>query len=243
MFRFDKRIIYAIVAIIVVGILLRYMSNMSALLDLLISIPAVLIAITFHEFAHAFAAYKLGDDTAKIQGRMSLNPLKHLDPIGIAMLLFLGFGWGRPVEVDSRNFNRNISTKKANAIVAAAGPIANLLLAIIFSIVMVLLVKFQSAAILTNRAMYTLMKILNYTVSMNVGLGIFNLIPLPPLDGSKILSAFLPTKADMWFQNNEQIFYMIFILLWLTGIGSQICLSIHYRLVILVVKLFDYQFL
>ena len=93
-FSFDKRFIYIIIAIMVLSMVVQYISNPGALFGLLISIPGVLIAITFHEFAHAFAADKLGDDTARREGRLSLNPLDHLDPIGSLMLLFAGFGWG-----------------------------------------------------------------------------------------------------------------------------------------------------
>lgn len=221
-FSFDKRLLYIILGVCVFSMLVSYMSDMSALLSLLLSIPGVLLAITFHEYAHAFAAYKLGDDTAKLQGRMTLNPLKHMDPIGIVMLLFLGFGWGRPVQVDSRNFNRNISAKKAEAIVSVAGPVANFILAIIFSIITVLLIKFDVLVALSARAVLTIITILQSIIAINVGLGLFNLIPLPPLDGSKVLSAFLPYKVDMWFKNNEQIFYFVFLILWITGILGQI---------------------
>ena len=219
MFSFNnKRIIYIILIVCVATMLIGYMTNLSSLYRLLISIPAVLIAITFHEYAHALAAYKLGDETAKAQGRMTLNPIKHMDPVGILMLLFLGFGWGRPVQIDSRNFNRNISAKKAEAIVAVAGPIANFILAIVFSIITALLIKFNVFERMQYRASFTIIEILQSIVIINVGLGLFNLIPLPPLDGSKVLCAFLPYNVEMSFRNNEQIFYMVFMILWITGL-------------------------
>ena len=105
MFNFDKRVWYIVIAIIAIRFLLPYLTNTNALLSLLISLPAVLIAITFHEYAHAFAADKLGDDTPRQQGRLNLNPLSHIDPIGFIMLIFAGFGWGKPVQINPRNFN------------------------------------------------------------------------------------------------------------------------------------------
>lgn len=221
-FSFDKRLLYIFLGICVLSMIMGYLSSPIELLGLLYSIPGVLIAITFHEYAHAFAAYKLGDDTARLQGRMSLNPLKHMDPIGIVMLLFLGFGWGRPVQVNSRNFNRNISASKAEAIVSFAGPLANFILAIVFSIITVLIIKFDVLATCSVRAALTIMTILQSIIAVNVGLGLFNLIPLPPLDGSKILNHFLPYNAKIWFENNEQIFYIIFLVIWITGIAGSI---------------------
>lgn len=173
-----------------------YLSNPAEILSLLLSIPGVLIAITFHEYAHAYAAYKLGDDTAKLQGRLSLNPLKHMDPIGIIMLLFLGFGWGRPVQIDSRNFNRNISLSKAEAIVSIAGPLANFILAILFSIITIIVIKFELLAACSVRAALTILTILQSIIAINIGLGLFNLIPLPPLDGSKVLMHFYHIKQE-----------------------------------------------
>ena len=110
-FSFDKRIIYIIIAIMVV-------------------------AITFHEFAHGFAAYKLGDNTAKNEGRLSLNPLDHLDPIGTLMLVFAGFGWGKPVHVNPINYTRKISMEKGEAIVSVAGPLTNIILAFILALIL-----------------------------------------------------------------------------------------------------------
>ena len=222
MFYFDKRILYIFLGICVLSMFVGYASNPGKILALLLSIPGVLIAITFHEYAHAWTAYKLGDDTAKSQGRLSLNPLKHMDPIGIVMLLFLGFGWGRPVEIDSRNFNRNISVRKAEAIVSIAGPLANFILAIVFSAIYGALIKFNALTSMDTRTALTIITILQSIISINIGLGVFNLIPLPPLDGSKIIMPFLPYKAKEWFTNNEQLFSLVFVVLWITGIAGTI---------------------
>ena len=134
-FSFDKRIIYVVIAIMVLTTVAQYVTNPNALLGLLVSIPGVLIAITFHEFAHGFVAYKLGDNTAKNEGRLTLNPFAHIDPIGLLMLLFAGFGWGKPVQVNPRNYTRKMSMEKADALVSAAGPIMNFILAIIFTLI------------------------------------------------------------------------------------------------------------
>ena len=242
MFYFDKRILYIFLGICVLSMFVGYASNPGQILALILSIPGVLIAITFHEYAHAWSAYKLGDDTAKSQGRLSLNPLKHMDPIGIVMLLFLGFGWGRPVEIDSRNFNRNISVRKAEAIVSIAGPLANFILAIVFSAIYGALIKFNALTSMDTRTALTIITILQSIISINIGLGVFNLIPLPPLDGSKVLSYFLPYNARNWFENNQQIFYIIFLIIWITGIAGTIIspaiTSIYYGLMKLVSLVF-----
>ena len=132
---FDKRTLYIIMAIMVLWGLSSYLTNVNALLGLLYTIPGVLIAITFHEFAHAKVADMLGDDTPRREGRISLNPLAHIDPIGFIMLLFAGFGWGKPVNVNPRNYNRDITVEKADAIVSIAGPAMNMILAIGFTVI------------------------------------------------------------------------------------------------------------
>lgn len=218
----NKKIFYIFIAVFVGITLLNYMSNLNALKGLLLSIPGVLIAITFHEYAHAFAAYKLGDETAKSQGRMTLNPLDHMDPLGMILLVFFGFGWGKPVQVNYRNLNRNISAKKAEAIIAFAGPLANFILAIVFACITTMLVKFNVLANANYNIIESIYGFLQGTVLVNIGLGVFNLIPLPPLDGSKVLSAFLPNKVDMWFKNNEYYAYILFIIIWITGIAGAI---------------------
>ena len=221
-FSFDKRIIYMILGIMVLSMVVQYLANPGMLFSLLISVPGVLIAITFHEFAHAFVADRLGDDTARREGRLSLNPFDHLDPIGTVLLLFAGFGWGKPVHVNPRNYTRKMSMEKGEALVSIAGPVMNFLLAIIFAIVYYGIYKFADASFLMSTMGGIIMSLIASTVSINVGLGLFNLIPLPPLDGSKVIMPFLPYNAKQWFINNEQIFYIIFIFLWISGLAGRI---------------------
>ena len=221
-FGFDKRILYAILAIMLIWGLAGYLTDVNALLGLLYSIPGVLVAITFHEFAHAKTADILGDDTPRMEGRISLNPLAHIDPIGFIMLLFAGFGWGKPVNVNPRNYNRDISVEKADAIVSIAGPLTNFILAIIFMVIYFAMYKTLGQNILTSNIMLILMRMITSIIAINIGLGIFNLIPLPPLDGSKVIKPFLPYNAKRWFEDNEKIFYMVFIVLWITGLAGNI---------------------
>lgn len=215
-FSFDKRIIYLILGIFLIKSLID--GGQSNMLALLLTLPGIFIAITFHEFAHAYVAYKLGDQTPKMQGRINLNPLKHIDPIGFVFLIIAGFGWGKPVQIDSRNFNGKYSISKAEAIVSAAGPIANFIMAfvfiIIFHIMQVLIIK---GIVPISQTVYIIIAIIESTAFINVALGIFNLIPLPPLDGSKILMHFLPGKSKQWFYNNQTIFYIIFLAIFITG--------------------------
>ena len=221
-FSFDKRMFYIIIAVLVLGALMRYAANPDLLFTLLLSVPGVLIAITFHEFAHAFAADKLGDDTARREGRLSLNPFDHLDPIGSLMLLFAGFGWGKPVHVNPRNYTRKMSMEKGEAIVSIAGPLMNFLLAIIFTLIYCAIFKFAGADFILSTEGDIIRRIVGAIISINIGLGVFNLIPLPPLDGSKVIMPFLPYKAKNWFINNESLFYIIFVVIWITGIAGYI---------------------
>lgn len=219
---FDKRTIYILLAIMVVVGLVENLNSTNAILAMLFTIPGVLIAITFHEFAHAIVADKLGDDTPRSEGRISLNPLTHIDPIGFVMLLFAGFGWGKPVHVNPRNYNRTMSMDKADAIVSVAGPAMNFILAIAFAIIYFSIYKFAGNAIYLSQAGSIIMQMIIYTITINIGLGVFNLIPLPPLDGSKIIKPLLSYNAKTWFESNEKIFYAIFIILWITNIAGMI---------------------
>ena len=236
-FNFDKRIIYAIIIIMVVWGLFSYIRNTSQILGLLYSIPGVLIAITFHEFAHAKVADKLGDDTPRIEGRLSLNPLAHIDPVGFIMLIFSGFGWGKPVNVNPRNYNRDISMDKADAIVSIAGPTMNFLLAIIFTIIYFTFLKINGIQAYSNTIFSIILTMIAYTISINIGLGVFNLIPLPPLDGSKVIKPFLSYNIKQWFESNERIFYFVFIALWVTGIAGTIISPIIQFLYTLLINL------
>lgn len=224
-FGLDKKTI-----IIIIGVMLGlwiFTAGIEGILRILFILPGVLIALTFHEFAHAFAAYKLGDETAKSQGRLTLNPIKHIDPIGFIFLVVAGFGWGKPVEIDSRNFNGKYSLSKSEAIVAAAGPIMNFILAFILLIIYYLLFTvFNITTSLSQNTAYIIYFIIETAARINIGLGIFNLIPLPPLDGSKILMHFLPYNSKQWFLNNQQIFYIVFLLIWITGLASKILIPI-----------------
>lgn len=220
-FAFDKKTITIILAVMLVLWLLS--AGTSGVLNLLLTIPGVLIALTFHEFAHAWAANKLGDDTPRLQGRLNLNPLSHIDPMGFVFLIVAGFGWGRPVQIDPRNFNSKHSISKAEAIVSAAGPIMNFILAFVFLIIYYLLFSVTNVLdALSVQWQQVIFLVITYTISINIGLGVFNLIPLPPLDGSKILMHFLPYNGKQWFYNNQQIFYIIFLLIWITGLSSAI---------------------
>lgn len=221
MFNIDKRILYIIIAIFTVSTIVQYIQNPMELLALLLTLPGVIVAITFHEFAHAFVADKLGDDTPRRQGRLNLNPLSHIDPVGFFMLIFAHFGWGKPVEINPANFNRKRSMSAQEALVALAGPVMNLIIAIVLTIILFAITTFAPTFILSTTGMLIGIT-LQMAISVNIGLGVFNLIPLPPLDGSKILMHFLPYNAKTWFENNAQIFYFIFIALWVTNVISYV---------------------
>jgi len=217
-FGFDRRMIIIIIAIFAgYNILMRD----GGIESVIFAIPALLIAITFHEFAHAYSAYKLGDNTPKHQGRITLNPIKHLDPIGTVLILAAGFGWGRPVEINPSNFDKKWSMSKGEAIVSVAGPLANFILAFLFIIAWYLMRHFGVFADLGDWG-NPVRRIVEACILINIGLGIFNLIPLPPLDGSKILMHFLSYNAKAWFVSRQHIFYIIFIIMFVTGMAGNI---------------------
>lgn len=173
-------------------------------------------------FAHAFAADKLGDDTPRMQGRLNLNPLSHVDPIGIIMLIFVHVGWGKPVQINPRNFDKKYTMGTGEAIVSLAGPLMNFLLAIVFSILYFVVRKFAPITFTLSQTGLIVSTIIQATVIVNIGLGVFNLIPLPPLDGSKIFRNILPYNAKAWIDRNERWFYIIFLIIWVTGLAGVI---------------------
>lgn len=190
-------------------------------MGLLLTLPGVIIAITFHEFAHAYAAYKLGDDTPKMQGRLNLNPLSHMDPVGFVLLIFAHVGWGKPVQINPRNFDRKYSVSAGEAIVSVAGPLMNFILAIVFTIIYFILIKFAVSFVISQVGVIVI-TIIQSTIIVNVGLGVFNLIPLPPLDGSKIFRNFMSYNVKQWLDKYERIFYIVFLVLWISGLAGKI---------------------
>lgn len=182
---------------------------------ILLTLPGVIIAMTFHEFAHAWVADKLGDTTPRAQGRLTLNPLSHIDPFGIILLLFANIGWGKPVQINPRNFNSNKSIETCEALVSLAGPLINLILAFIFMIIYYALFWFTECSEI-------ILLIVFYAITVNIGLGVFNLLPIPPLDGSKIFAKFLPYNAKAWIDRNMQYIYIFFLILWITNVLSWI---------------------
>jgi len=175
-------------------------------------IPPLLLALTIHEFAHGFVAYLLGDPTAKNAGRLSFNPLKHLDPLGtIVLFVTQAIGWAKPVPVNPNYFKK---PWRDMAIVSFAGPASNFLLAIFFGIIFHILYNLGQGG--SNWT--PLLKMAYLGIQLNIGLAIFNLLPIPPLDGSKILAKFLPLDLRARFLQAEFIGFLVIMLLSLTGL-------------------------
>ena len=186
-------------------------------------IIALVVALSLHEFAHAFSAYQLGDTTAQRAGRLTLNPLAHLDPIGSLMMIFVGFGWAKPVPVNPSNLRGN--KLRSMAITAAAGPLSNILQAFVFALpIRFGLVDFEWGAIspsylAPNSIVPSLGLVLSLLVWINLLLAIFNMIPLGPLDGFKVLSGLLPEPVVLRLQPIAQYGNLLLIVLMVWGGG------------------------
>lgn len=203
MFNIDRKTMLIILGVMVLA---NVLLGQRSIEGIIISLPGVIVAMTFHEFAHAWAATKLGDETPRQQGRLSLNPMSHIDPVGLICLMLLGFGWGKPVQINPRNFDGKYSLSKAEAIVAAAGPIMNFILAFVFLIIYAI---FGMTVTTITTTTNVISSILISIISVNLGLGVFNLIPIYPLDGAKVLNNFLPYKAKEWLIRNQSILTII----------------------------------
>lgn len=173
-------------------------------------IPIFLMAIVVHEYAHGYIAWKLGDPTARAMGRLSLNPLRHLDPFGFIMLLIAGFGWAKPVQINPRNFKNE---KAGMAISALAGPVSNLLMAFIGLIIFntIFLIAYKTASL--GSVMQSALTFVNLFITLNIWFAVFNFIPIPPLDGSRIVSYFLPPKLSYYYSYVERYGFIILIVL------------------------------
>lgn len=175
----------------------------------IVTLIVLMTSMPVHECAHAWAAYKLGDDTASLQGRLNLNPLAHLDPVGSIMLLLTQrFGWAKPTPVDPRNFTRKITMRGGMAITALAGPVSNLLLGFVLLLVNKAAVLALGCAGQTEAAVIV-SYILLMMVTINVSLAVFNLLPMPPLDGYRILSYFIPSKWEYQIAKYQQVIYVV----------------------------------
>ena len=188
--------------------------DFSAILSALMRLIAVFLCLTVHETCHGLAAYALGDPTAKREHRLSLNPLHHIDWVGLACMLVLGFGWAKPVPVDMRYFKK---PKQGMALTALAGPVSNFLLALL----LLLIARGEFLrAVTTGSFSGTWFSFLVDTASLSVGLGLFNLVPIPPLDGSKVLAVLLPDRAYNWLMRYERFGMLVLLVVISVGVGS-----------------------
>lgn len=187
------------------------------IMSLLLTLPGLILGLTVHEFCHAKMADKLGDPTPGGQGRLTLNPIAHMDPVGTICLVFAGFGWGKPVQVNPTYF-RNPS--RDNMLVALAGPISNLIIACILFLIFPFAYYFLFPGNATlNEILY---EMILYAASINLSLFAFNLLPFPPLDGSKILAYFLKGKARDFLWTLERYSMIIIMILFVTNIPSML---------------------
>lgn len=211
----NRNVIYGLLIILAILSLARI--GVGGWISLLLTLPAVIMAVTFHEYAHAWTADKFGDTTPRSQGRLNLNPVSHLDFFGFILMMFTHIGWGKPVQINPNNFNSNKSRGFCETMVSLAGPAMNFILAIIATVIFYALNIWANSFLHSNIGMIIEM-FLQILIMVNIGLGTFNLIPLPPLDGEKIFRHLLPYKIQEWLTNNYATLYYVFMILWIFGI-------------------------
>lgn len=190
--------------------ILRGASGIEIAILFLARLFVVFCTLPVHEYAHAFVADKLGDKTARLSGRLTLNPLAHIDILGAIMILFVGFGYAKPVPVNPRNFK---NPKKGMALTALAGPFSNILMAVVFMFLSNVLSLFGSS--LFVQAFYVFF---SFAASINIGLAVFNLIPIPPLDGSRVLELLIPDKYYYKFAQYERYIVIVIFVLIIFGV-------------------------
>lgn len=193
--------------------------EMFGLTNILINVPIALIAIIGHELAHAWVSYKLGDPTPRYEGRLTLNPLAHLDLVGTLLMIFTGFGWAKPVGVNPMYYK---DRKKGMALVAVAGPLANFVMAFLGILIGAILLVLGEFLGWTGGVLITIMRIMQMFAIINLRLMFFNLIPIPPLDGSKILGMFLPNRIYYNVLQYERYAMILIMVLSLTGAFGRI---------------------
>jgi Zn-dependent protease len=190
--------------------ILRGASGIEIAILFLARLFVVFCTLPVHEYAHAFVADKLGDKTARLSGRLTLNPMAHIDILGAIMILFVGFGYAKPVPVNPRNFK---NPKKGMAITALAGPFSNILMAVVFMFLSNVLSLFGNS--LFVQAFYVFF---SFAASINIGLAVFNLIPIPPLDGSRVLELLIPDKYYYKFAQYERYIVIVIFALIIFGV-------------------------
>lgn len=188
--------------------------NWTALVQTLLRVVGVLLCLTVHEVSHGLVANALGDPTAKAQKRLSLNPIHHIDPVGALMMLALGFGWAKPVPVDASYFKK---PKVGMALTALAGPVSNLIFAYITALGYTLVYGLLITQAVSGGFWFGLFQFLGSLLSLNIGLAVFNLIPFPPLDGSKVVEGFLPDKVTYTLWKYEKVGMVILLVLLFVG--------------------------
>ena len=192
------------------------------LINIIINVPITLIALTGHEFAHGWVSTKLGDPTPEREGRLTLNPLAHLDPVGTLLMILTGFGWAKPVPINSRYFKK---PRRDMALTAAAGPIMNFILAffgvLVCRILTKIFVAFPAQSDFVYYIQYAALTLFSYFHMLNLSLGVFNLIPIPPLDGSRIFYIFLPQKWYFGVMKYEKYIQLALLVLLWTGLLSR----------------------